>query len=137
MNDLPFHMTFAPPKEQLAGADLQLCYQVADAEWRDVEKILKEGNLFAFRKLAETCDATVPAETRRDFLQQAYMIDPLLPYVMFTHLAEKHPKLFREDYEYWKDKAPDATQSRVVGKLFRAALEEGKKIVEQKEKGKE
>jgi hypothetical protein len=61
---------------------------------------------------------------------------------MFTHLAEKHPELFKHDYEYWdseywKDKAPDANKSRVVGKLFRAALEEGKKIVEKKEKGKE
>ena len=134
VNNLPLRMTFAPVHGEVNGSQVTLRYQVADAQWRDVEKILKEGNLYAFRKLAESCDAAIPADTRRNFLQKAYMLDPLLPYVMFTHLAQNHPKLFREDYEYWKDKAPDADKSRVVGKLFRAALEEGKKIVEEKEK---
>jgi hypothetical protein len=64
-------------------------------------------------------------------LEKGHVLDMLLPYVLFTHLAEKHPDLFKQDYEYWKDKAPD---SAIVGKLFRAALEEGKKIVERKGK---
>lgn len=136
VHDLPLIMTFSPVREELKGSEVTLRYQVADAHWRDAEKILKEANLFAFRKLAETCDATIAAQTRRDFLQKAYMLDPLLPYVMFTNLAEKHPGLFKQDYEYWKDKAPDAEKSIVVGKLFRAALEEGKKIVENKQKEK-
>jgi len=137
VDDLPLIMTFSPVKKELTGPEVRLRYQVADAKWRDVDKILKEGNLFAFRKLAEACDATIAADTRRDFLQRAYMIDPLLPYVMFTNLAAKHPDLFDQDYEYWKDKAPNPDESIIVGKLFRAALEEGKKIVEQKEKGKQ
>jgi len=97
-------------------------------------KFLENHNIWALRALAEKCDATVPSATRQDFIKEGHILDPLLPYVLFTHLAAKCAEVFKQDYEYWKDKAPD---SAVVGKLFRAALEEGKKIVEQKEKGKE
>ena len=135
MNDLPLVMKFKSNDEHLKVDASELRYQLVDANWKEAETIIKKGNLYGFRKLAETCDETIPAETRRDFLQKTYMIDPLLPYVMFSHLAKNHPDVFKQDYEYWKDKGPDVDKSWVVGKLFRAALEEGKKIVEEKGKG--
>jgi hypothetical protein len=110
--------------DEVAESGLDILYKKEDVDWSDFRTALSKNNIWALRALAEKCDAKVPAESRRELLAKGHVLDPLLPYVMLTHLAAEHPDIFKEDHLYWKEKAPG---SAVVGKLFRAALEEGKK----------
>ncbi|MCX7806326.1 MAG: hypothetical protein N3A38_14235 [Planctomycetota bacterium] len=97
-----------------------------DADW-----ILSSRNILYLRKVAETCDAKFPAGQRRKLLERACMLDPLLPYVMLTHLAERYPEAFKEDCEYWEERFREKwlEGSAIVRPLFEGAIEEGRKII--------